>query len=236
MAICVFLPVGEISNNIEKEEEVMKIIMLGVPGAGKGTQAKRIAAQYNVPHISTGDIFRANIKNGTELGKKAQEYMNQGLLVPDELTLELIMDRFAQDDCKNGYVLDGFPRTIPQAEALTAALNKQNDKMDYAINVDVPDEKIIARMAGRRACLACGGTYHVVYNPTKKEGVCDACGGELVLRDDDKPEIVGKRLDAYHVQTQPLIQYYENEGILKTVDGTQDVDKVFNDIVDILEA
>lgn len=212
----------------------MKIVMLGVPGAGKGTQAKRIAAEYNVPHISTGDIFRANIKEGTELGKKAKEYMNQGLLVPDELTLELVMDRFKQDDCRNGYVLDGFPRTIPQAEALTEALNKINDKMDFAINVDVPDEVIIKRMSGRRACLGCGGTYHIVFNPTKTEGICDACGGELVQRDDDKPEIVEKRLCAYHEQTQPLIEYYDSQGILKNVDGTQDVDKVFDDIVNAL--
>jgi len=213
----------------------MKIVMLGVPGAGKGTQAKKIAAKYEVPHISTGDIFRANIKEGTELGNKAKSYMDQGLLVPDELTLELVMDRFAKDDCKNGYVLDGFPRTIPQAEALYEALKAKGEKMDYAINVDVPDEKIIDRMSGRRACVACGGTFHVVYNPTKVEGICDLCGGNLILRDDDKPETVQKRLNVYHDQTQPLIDYYKNEGILKEVDGTQDVEVVFEDIVKILE-
>ena len=172
----------------------MKIIMLGAPGAGKGTQAKRIAAQYGIPHISTGDIFRYNVKNATELGMKAKEYMDQGLLVPDELTLELIMDRFTKDDCKNGYVLDGFPRTIPQAEALTAALAKQDDAIDYAVNVDVPDEAIVSRMSGRRACLSCGGTYHVVFNPSKKDGICDACGGELVLRKDDSPETVQNQI------------------------------------------
>lgn len=212
----------------------MKIIMLGAPGAGKGTQAKQIAGKYSIPHISTGDIFRANIKNGTELGKKAKEYMDQGLLVPDELTCDLVVDRIGQDDCKNGFVLDGFPRTIPQAEALTNALNELGQKMDYAIDVDVPDENIVKRMSGRRACLECGATYHVVSIPPKKEGICDACGSELVLRDDDKPETVQKRLDVYHEQTQPLIDYYKKAGILKSVDGTQPMEDVFADIVKIL--
>jgi adenylate kinase len=213
----------------------MKIIMLGAPGAGKGTQAKQIADKYIIPHISTGDIFRANIKNGTELGKKAKEYMDQGLLVPDELTCDLVMDRIAQDDCKNGFVLDGFPRTIPQAEALTAALTKIGQSMDYAIDVDVPDDNIVNRMSGRRACLNCGATYHIVSIPTKVEGICDRCGSALVLRDDDKPETVAKRLKVYHEQTQPLIDYYKGQGILKSVDGTQQMDKVFADIVAILE-
>ena len=213
----------------------MKIIMLGAPGAGKGTQAKKIAEKYGIPHISTGDIFRANIKNGTELGKKAKTYMDQGLLVPDELVVDLVVDRVAQDDAKNGYVLDGFPRTIPQAEALDAALDKINDKVDYAIDVDVPDENIIDRMSGRRACVTCGGTYHIKYNPTKVENVCDACGGKLILRDDDQPETVKNRLKVYHDQTQPLIDYYTEKKILKSVDGTQDMSEVFNCIVDILE-
>ena len=213
----------------------MKIIMLGAPGAGKGTQAKKIAEKYGIPHISTGDIFRANIKNQTELGQKAKAYMDQGALVPDELTLELIMDRFANDDCKNGYVLDGFPRTIPQAEALTKALADKQDAVDYAVNVDVPDEAIVSRMSGRRACLACGGTYHIKFNPTKVEGICDACGGELVLRNDDKPETVQKRLDVYHEQTQPLIEYYQNQNILKEVDGTLPMEEVFQAIIAILE-
>ena len=212
----------------------MKIVMLGAPGAGKGTQAKMIAAKYDIPHISTGDIFRANIKNNTELGKKAKTYMDQGMLVPDELTLELIMDRFKQPDCANGYVLDGFPRTIPQAEALTEALKAEGSNLDFAINVEVPDANIVNRMSGRRACLSCGGTYHIVYNPTKTEGICDACGGELVLRDDDKPETVAKRLDVYHTQTQPLIDYYAGQQILKEVDGTKDVAEVFRDIEAIL--
>ncbi len=212
----------------------MKIIMLGAPGAGKGTQAKQIAAKYNIPHISTGDIFRANIKNGTELGKKAKEYMDQGLLVPDELTCDLVMDRIAEDDAKNGFVLDGFPRTIPQAEALTAALEKIGQKMDFAIDVDVPDENIVNRMSGRRACLKCGATYHIVAIPPKKEGICDACGSELVQRDDDKPETVQKRLDVYHEQTQPLIDYYNKQGILKSVDGTVPMKEVFTAITSIL--
>lgn len=212
----------------------MKIVMLGAPGAGKGTQAKMIAARYEIPHISTGDIFRANIKEGTELGMKAKAFMDQGLLVPDELTLELIMDRFAQPDCASGYVLDGFPRTIAQAEALTESLKKVGDALDYAIDVDVPDENIVTRMSGRRACLSCGGTYHIVFNPPKKEGICDLCGGELSIRKDDEPETVQKRLNVYHAQTQPLIDYYTGEGILKSVDGTQEVSKVFEDIKAIL--
>ena len=212
----------------------MKIIMLGAPGAGKGTQAKKIAEKYDIPHISTGDIFRANIKNGTELGKKAKTYMDQGLLGPDELVVDLVVDRVGQDDAKKGYVLDGFPRTIPQAEALDEALAAINEKVDYAINVDVPDENIINRMSGRRACVACGGTYHIAYAPTKKEGICDACGGELVLRDDDKPETVKKRLDVYHEQTQPLIDYYGKKGILVDIDGTQEMSQVFDAIVKVL--
>ena len=214
----------------------MKIIMLGAPGAGKGTQAKMLSEKYGIPHISTGDIFRANIKNNTELGKKAKGYMDAGALVPDELVVDLVVDRIKNADCIKGFILDGFPRTIPQAEALDYALNNQNEKIDYAINVDVPDDNIIQRMSGRRACVGCGATYHLVYNPPKKEGICDVCGQKLILRDDDKPETVKKRLDVYHAQTQPLIDYYEKAGKLKEVDGTQDVDKVFADIVKVIEA
>ncbi|MEF9998286.1 MAG: adenylate kinase [Lachnospiraceae bacterium] len=214
----------------------MKIIMLGAPGAGKGTQAKKIAEKYGIPHISTGDIFRANIKNGTELGTKAKTYMDQGLLVPDELVVDLVVDRVNQADCGKGYVLDGFPRTIPQAEALDAALGELNQSMDYAINVEVPDENIVQRMSGRRACIACGATYHLQYAPAKTEGLCDICGEGLVLRDDDKPETVLKRLGVYHEQTQPLINYYEDKHILKEVDGTMDMNDVFHAIVDILGA
>ena len=212
----------------------MKIIMLGAPGAGKGTQAKKIADLCNIPHISTGDIFRANIKERTELGKKAKSYMDAGELVPDELVCDLVVDRIQQDDCTKGYILDGFPRTIPQAEALTNALNAIEQKMEYALNFDVPDENIIHRMAGRRSCVGCGATYHVEFNPPKVEGVCDICGEKLVLRDDDKPETVTNRLNVYHEQTQPLIDYYEKQGIVYTMDGTQSMDKVFEDIRKIL--
>ncbi|EOS76765.1 adenylate kinase [Lachnospiraceae bacterium 10-1] len=213
----------------------MKIIMLGAPGAGKGTQAKMIAEKYSVPHISTGDIFRANIKNGTQLGMEAKKYMDQGLLVPDELTVKILLDRVAKEDCAGGYVLDGFPRTIPQAQVLDNALKELDDQIDFAINVDVPDENIVRRMGGRRACLSCGATYHIEHIPSKKEGVCDACGKELVLRDDDKPETVKNRLDVYHQQTQPLIDFYEKKGILRTVDGTVDMKDVFAAITAILD-
>lgn len=213
----------------------MKVVMLGAPGAGKGTQAKMIAAKYDVPHISTGDIFRANIKEGTELGKKAKSYMDQGLLVPDELVVDLVVDRLQQDDCSKGYILDGFPRTIPQAEALDAALAKLGTSLDYALDIDVADEYIVTRMGGRRACLGCGATYHVVNIPPKKEGVCDVCGKELVLRDDDKPETVQKRLAVYHEQTQPLIDYYKKSNILVTLDGTKDMNDVFADVCSVLE-
>ena len=212
----------------------MKIIMLGAPGAGKGTQAKMIAEKCGIPHISTGDIFRANIKNGTELGAKAKEYMDKGLLVPDELVCDLVVDRIQQADCEKGYILDGFPRTIPQAEALENALNAIEQKLDYAIDIDVPDENIINRMSGRRACVGCGATYHVLFNPTKVEGKCDVCGESLSLRDDDKPETVKKRLDVYHTQTQPLIDFYTERKVLVEVDGTQSMDKVFDDIMKIL--
>ena len=212
----------------------MKIVMLGAPGAGKGTQAKMIAEKYTIPHISTGDIFRANIKEGTPLGLEAKSYMDQGKLVPDELTVKILLDRVAKDDCKNGYVLDGFPRTIPQANVLKEALEKQNDKIDYAINVDVPDENIVRRMSGRRACVTCGATYHIEHVPPKTEGICDKCGSALILRDDDKPETVLNRLKIYHEQTQPLIDFYNNEGILKEVDGTIDVKDVFANIASIL--
>ena len=212
----------------------MKIIMLGAPGAGKGTQAKMIADKYQIPHISTGDIFRANIKNGTELGMEAKKYMDEGKLVPDELTVRILLDRVAKDDCKNGYVLDGFPRTIPQAEVLDSELTKLNDRIDYAINVDVPDENIVNRMSGRRACVSCGATYHIVHIPPKTQGICDKCGSELILRDDDAPETVLKRLSVYHEQTQPLIDFYENKKVLKTVDGTVDSADVFKQITDIL--
>ncbi len=214
----------------------MKIIMLGAPGAGKGTQAKLIAEKYGIPHISTGDIFRANIKEGTQLGKEAKEYMDKGQLVPDELTVRILLDRVGKEDCKNGYVLDGFPRTIPQAQVLDNEVAKLGDKIDFAIDVEVPDENIIRRMGGRRACLKCGATYHIEHVPPKKEGICDTCGSELVLRDDDKPETVKSRLEVYHKQTQPLIDHYSKQNILRTVDGTKDMHEVFADIERLLEA
>ncbi len=210
--------------------------MLGAPGAGKGTQAKLIAEKYGIPHISTGDIFRANIKEGTQLGKEAKEYMDKGQLVPDELTVRILLDRVGKEDCKNGYVLDGFPRTIPQAQVLDNEVAKLGDKIDYAIDVEVPDENIIRRMGGRRACLKCGATYHIEHVPPKKEGICDTCGSELVLRDDDKPETVKSRLEVYHKQTQPLIDHYSKQNILRTVDGTKDMHEVFANIEKLLEA
>ena len=212
----------------------MKIVMLGAPGAGKGTQAIKIADKYDIPHISTGDIFRANIKGGTELGQKAKSYIDKGELVPDEVTIGMLLDRIAQDDCKNGYVLDGFPRTIPQAESLTEALKSQGDQIDFALNIDVPDEAIIERMSGRRACPQCGATYHIVYAAPKTENICDKCGTELIIRSDDKPETVKDRLNVYHQQTEPLIAYYKTAGVLREVDGTQELPKVFEDVVAIL--
>lgn len=212
----------------------MKIIMLGAPGAGKGTQAKQIASAYQIPHISTGDIFRANIKNKTPLGQKAKEYMDAGNLVPDELTCDLLMDRIGQDDCRDGFILDGFPRTIPQAQALDQALTARKESMDFAVNVDVPDENIIRRMSGRRVCPNCGATYHLTALPPTKAGTCDVCGSELVQRADDSEATVANRLRVYHEQTQPLIDYYERLGILKTVDGTQPMDVVFAQIKAVL--
>ena len=212
----------------------MKIIMLGAPGAGKGTQAKRVAEEYKIPHISTGDIFRANIRDNTELGKKAKEYMDKGLLVPDELTCDLVMSRISEADCKDGFVLDGFPRTIPQADALTKALEEKGMSMDAAVDIEVPDENIIGRMAGRRFCPKCGATYHVVALPPKEEGICDNDGEKLVIRDDDKEETVRNRLSVYHKETQPLIDYYKKAQILKTVDGTKTADEVFEGIKAVL--
>ncbi len=212
----------------------MKIIMLGAPGAGKGTQAIKIADKYGIPHISTGDLFRSNIGNNTELGREAKQYMDAGKLVPDELTVRMLFDRVSNEDCKNGYVLDGFPRTIAQAEVLEEEVGKRDDRIDFVINVDVPDDHIIRRMSGRRACPKCGATYHIEHVPPKKEGICDSCGEQLILRNDDAPETVQKRLDVYHEQTQPLIDFYDKRKILRTVDGTKDLQDVFQEIVKIL--
>lgn len=214
----------------------MKIIMLGAPGAGKGTRAAMIAEHYGIPHISTGDIFRANIKNGTQLGIEAKGYVDQGLLVPDELTVKLLLDRVAKEDCKDGYVLDGYPRTIPQALVLEQEMEKLGDAVDYAIDVDVPDEVIVDRMAGRRACPKCGATYHVTHVPPKEEGICDKCGSELVQRKDDAPETVKHRLEVYHEQTSPLIDFYGNKGILKRVNGTGAVKDALKEMIAILDS
>ena len=208
----------------------MKIILLGAAGAGKGTQAKKIAAKYDIPHISTGDIFRANIKNGTELGNKAKTYMDQGLLVPDELVVDLVVDRVQQDDCKNGYVLDGFPRTEEQAVALDGILKDLGIKLTGVVNIVVPDAELVGRVTGRRICKACGATYHVSFNPSKVEDVCDKCGGNLYQRDDDKEATVKNRLEAYHSQTEPLIEYYKKQGVYKEIDGLQAIDKVYADV------
>ena len=213
----------------------MKIIMLGAPGAGKGTQAKMLADRYGIPHVSTGDIFRANIKEGTELGKKAKAYMDAGELVPDELTVDLLIDRISKADCEKGYILDGFPRTLNQAKKLTEALAADGD-IDFAVNVDVPDEAIIVRMSGRRVCPACGASYHIVNIPTKVEGICDRCGEKVVQRKDDNPETVQNRLDVYHAQTQPLIDYYKKLGTEVDIDGTLPMMGVFEAIVARLEA
>ncbi len=214
----------------------MKIIMLGAPGAGKGTHAKKITEKYGIPAISTGDIFRENIKQGTELGKKAKSYMDAGNLVPDELVCDLVVDRLQQEDCKDGYILDGFPRTIPQAEALTEALKKNGEALDFALEIHLADEAIIERMSGRRVCKSCGATYHVTNIPPKKEGVCDECDGELILRDDDAPETVKKRLAVYHEQTAPLIEYYKNQGILRVIEGATGLEAGFKEICGILES
>jgi len=212
----------------------MKIIMLGAPGAGKGTQAKMIADKYKLPHISTGDIFRANIKAGTDLGKEAKGYMDKGQLVPDELTVQILLDRVSKDDCQKGYILDGFPRTIPQAEVLEKELLKRNEKIDYAINVEISDEIIIKRMAGRRACLNCGATYNITSLPPKAEGICDRCGNELVQRDDDKEETVKDRLTVYQKQTKPLIAYYNERNVLKSIDGSHPAVETFKEIIAII--
>lgn len=205
----------------------MNIIMLGAPGAGKGTFSAYLEEKYQIPHISTGDIFRENIKNNTELGAKAKTYMDKGELVPDELVVSLVVDRLAADDCKKGFILDGFPRTMAQAEALTEALKDADSGIDCAINIEAPDDFIVERMAGRRVCPKCGASYHLVNVPPKAEGICDVCGAELIQRDDDAPETVANRLNVYHEQTQPLIDYYAEQQVLKAVDGTIGRDNVF---------
>ena len=212
----------------------MRLLIMGRPGAGKGTQAANIKEYYGIPHISTGDMFRAAIKEGTELGKLAKSYMDKGALVPDEVTIGIVKERLLKDDCKKGFLLDGFPRNVLQAEALDSFMKEQGISLDAVLDVNVDTSILIRRIVGRRICKTCGATYHIVFNPTKVEGKCDACGADTVLRDDDKPETVQKRLAVYHEQTQPLIEYYDKQGILKSVDGTKPMDEVFSAIVGIL--
>lgn len=213
----------------------MRLVLLGGPGAGKGTQAKMLKEKYDLPHISTGDIFRANINKNTDLGKEAKKYIDKGLLVPDELVGDLVIDRIAEDDCKNGYIFDGFPRTIPQAKDLDRSLESFGEKLDLVINIEVEDKNIIRRMSGRRACLKCGATYHIEHIPPKKEGICDICGSNIVLRDDDAPETVRNRLVIYHEQTQPLIDYYNGKGNLVSVDGSRPIEDIHKEIMDYIE-
>lgn len=203
----------------------MKIVLLGAPGAGKGTQAKTISEKLSIPHISTGDIFRANIKGNTPLGIKAKEYMDKGQLVPDELTVEIVKDRLASPDCEKGFILDGFPRTIPQAEYLDKVLDSMNIELDATLLINVKDADIIERMSGRRTCPNCGASYHVIFNPTKVEGICDVCSTPVIQRADDAAETVLSRLETYHKQTQPLIGYYEKAGKLKVADGADEVEQ-----------
>lgn len=209
----------------------MRIILLGPPGAGKGTQAAGIVEKYDIPHISTGDIFRKNIKEGTELGKKAKEYMDQGLLVPDELTVGLVTDRVTQADCEKGFMLDGFPRNVSQAEQLDAFLKEANIALNTVVNIEVDKEILVSRAVGRRICKSCGATYHVEFNPPKIEGVCNICQGELYQRADDNEETVSKRIQVYLDETKPLADYYAKQGIIANINGQQSIDKVFEDIV-----
>lgn len=213
---------------------MLRTILLGPPGAGKGTQAVKIVEKYHIPHISTGDIFRENIKKGTELGKKAQEYMNRGELVPDDLVIDIATTRLLEDDCKNGFLLDGFPRTVYQAEKLNAFLAANGMKLDKVIDIAVEKEELITRLTGRRVCKGCGASYHIVNIPSKQEGICDTCGGELFQRADDNVETVTNRIEVYNNQTMPLVDYYERAGVIVHVDGAESLDNVFNAIVDAL--
>ncbi|MBT2217144.1 adenylate kinase [Virgibacillus dakarensis] len=213
----------------------MNLLLMGLPGAGKGTQAEKIVEKYNIPHISTGDMFRLAINEGTELGKKAKEFMDQGALVPDDVTIGIVDERLRKNDCENGFLLDGFPRTIAQAEALQSLLTNMNKAIDHVVHVDVPEEKLMERLTGRRICPTCGATYHVLFNPPKQAGVCDKDGSTLIQRDDDKAETVKNRLDVSINQTMPLLDYYQDKGNLVTVNGDQEIDKVFQDIQAAIE-
>lgn len=208
----------------------MNLVLMGLPGAGKGTQAERIVEKYNIPHISTGDMFRAAIKEGTELGMKAKSFMDQGALVPDEVTIGIVKERLGKDDCKKGFLLDGFPRTVPQAKALEVLLTELDRQIHYVINIDVDTSKLMERLTGRRICKSCGATYHMVFNPPAQEGVCDKCGSELYQRSDDNAETVGNRLEVNIKQTQPLLDFYSEKGYLQNINGDQDIEDVFKDL------
>lgn len=208
----------------------MKVILLGPPGAGKGTQAANIVDAYKIPHISTGDIFRKNIKEGTELGKKAQGYINEGKLVPDELTCDLVASRLSEADCENGFLLDGFPRNLFQAEYLDKFLADNSKKLDKVINIEVDLDKLVERACGRRICKSCGATYHISFNPSKVEGICDNCGSELTQRPDDNEETVSQRIQVYLSETKPLVDYYTEKGVIANINGDKEIDKVFEDI------
>jgi adenylate kinase len=212
----------------------MNIILLGPPGAGKGTQAKKIAETYSLPHISTGDILRENINNNTKLGLNAKSFMSRGELVPDNLLIMIIKERLSRDDCMKGFLLDGYPRTIPQADALQMILTESNKKIDAVLNIAVDDQELIKRLSGRRVC-SCGTSYHVVFNPPEKEGICNSCKGKLYHRDDDKAEAIRNRLDVYKKQTQPLIDFYKKKGILQNINGAKDISEIYEDIKKILE-
>ena len=213
----------------------MNLVLMGLPGVGKGTQAEKIVEKYGIPHISTGDMFRAAIKEGTPLGLKAKEYMDSGNLVPDEVTIGIVRERLGKDDCEKGFLLDGFPRTVAQADALETILSDLGKKLNYVINIAVEEDQLMQRLTGRRVCRNCGATYHAVFNPPKEEGVCDKCGGELYQRDDDKEETVRTRLEVNKQQQQPLLTFYEGKGYLKTIDGNRDINEVFEDVDQLLK-
>lgn len=212
----------------------MRLVLLGAPGAGKGTQAKKLIEKYGIPQISTGDLLRAAVAAGTQLGKEAKSYMDKGELVPDRVVLGMVEERLKQEDCKKGYILDGFPRNVAQAEALDKMLSGLGMAIDAALSVDVPFDDLMKRLTGRRTCKSCGQMYNVYFNPPQKEGVCDKCGGELFQRDDDKEETIKKRLEVYNSQTAPLIEYYAKKGILKSVNGTGSIEEIFNNICKVL--
>ena len=213
----------------------MNIILMGLPGAGKGTQASEIVKKFPIPHISTGDMFRKAIKDETDLGKEAKSYMDRGELVPDEVTVGIVKERISEDDAKKGFLLDGFPRTIDQAESLSQIMSELDREIDAVINIEVPEEELMNRLTGRRICEKCGTTYHLVFNPPKVDGICDIDGGKLYQREDDNPETVSNRLSVNVKQSKPILEYYNNKGVLKNIDGSKDIDEVTKDVIDILD-